>query len=150
MREKGNYNLYPLLVDFDFTLKPLIRKLNFNPGQLIQFQIEPYIAYVSSPDSNAEAGVSFFIKMGILPQTSKFQPYLKAGAGMVYITQHTREQSTQFNFIDSGGIGVHYFLTKNTNLTLEGRYRHLSNAGIKHPNSGINTVFVVAGISYQF
>lgn len=150
LRVKDNYNLYPFLVDFDFNLKPLTRKLNFNPKQLLQFQIEPFISFVSSPDANVEAGTSFFLKMGILPHTSKFQPYIKAGLGMVYMTQHTREQSTQFNFIEQGGLGMHYFFRKNTAFTLEGRFRHLSNASIKHPNSGINTYFVVAGISYQF
>jgi len=150
LRTKDNYNLYPFLVDFDFNLKPLIRKLNFNPKQLLQFQIEPFISFVSSPEANIETGTSFFLKMGILPETAKFQPYIKAGLGMVYMTQHTREQSTQFNFIEQGGLGLHYFFRKNTAFTLEGRFRHLSNASIKHPNTGINTYFVVAGLSYRF
>jgi hypothetical protein len=147
---KKNYHLTPLMVNFDFNLKPLIQKLNFKPRQLFQFQIEPFISFVSSPDNNIETGTSFAFKLGILPQTSKFQPYIKAGLGMVYMTQHTREQSTQFNFIEQGGLGMHYFFRKNTAFTLEGRFRHLSNAGIDHPNHGINTYFAVAGITYQF
>lgn len=150
LRTKDNYNLYPLLVALDFNLKPLIRKLNFNPRQLLQFQIEPFISFVSSPEANVETGTSFFLKMGILPESAKFQPYVKLGLGMVYMTQHTREQSTQFNFIEQGGLGLHYFFRKNTAFTLEGRFRHLSNASIKHPNTGINTYFVVAGLSYRF
>lgn len=150
LRTKDNYNLYPFLVDFDFDLKPLTRKLNFNPRQLLQFQIEPFISFVSSPEANIETGTSFFLKMGILPETAKFQPYIKLGLGMVYMTQHAREQSTQFNFIEQGGLGLHYFFRKNTAFTLEGRFRHLSNASIKHPNTGINTYFVVAGLSYRF
>lgn len=150
LRAKQSYHLTPFLVDFDFNLKPLAQKLNFNPSQLLQFQIEPFISLVSSPDANIETGTSFLLKMGILPHTRKFQPYIKAGLGMVYMTQHTREQSTQFNFIEQGGLGFHYFFQKNTAFTLEGRFRHLSNSGIKHPNSGINTYFVVAGVYYQF
>jgi predicted porin len=69
---------------------------------------------------------------------------------MVYMTNHTPEQSTQFNFISSGGFGAHYFFTKNTALTLEGRIRHLSNAGIKQPNHGINTYLALAGIAYKY
>ncbi len=150
LRWKRNYHLTPFMVDFDFNLKPLTQKLNFNPGQLLQFQIEPFISFVSSPDNNVETGTSFLLKVGLLPQTSKFQPFILAGPGMVYMTQHTREQSTQFNFIEQAGIGIHYFFRKNIALTLEGRFRHLSNSGIKHPNTGINTQFVIAGISYQF
>lgn len=150
LRVKQNYNLYPLIADFDFNLKPLIKKLNINPAQLLQFQIEPFISPVSSPNSNIEIGTSFFFKMGLLPQSSKFQPYAKIGAGMVYMSQHTREQGTQFNFIDQAALGMHYFFRKNTAFTLEGRFRHLSNAGIGGPNSGVNTYFVLTGISCQF
>ena len=150
LRGKKDYRLTPFMVDFDFNLKPLTQKLNFNPSQLLQFQIEPFISFVSQPDNNVEIGTSFLLKMGLLPQTSKFQPFILAGQGMVYMTQHTREQSTQFNFTEQAGIGMHYFFRKNIAFTLEGRFRHLSNSGIKHPNTGINTQFVIAGISYQF
>lgn len=150
LRVKQNYNLYPLIADFDFDLKSLAKKFNLQPPQLLQFQIEPFISFISSPDSNIDVGTSFFFKMGFLPQTSKFQPYGKIGTGIVYMSQHTKEQATQFNFIDQAALGMHYFFRKNTAFTLEGRLRHLSNLGISHPNSGINTYFVVAGISYQF
>jgi len=150
LREKKDYHLTPLMVDFDLDLKPLTQKINFNPRQLLQFQIEPFISFVAEPDTNVEIGTSFLFKIGILPQTSKFQPFILAGPGMVYMTQHTREQSTQFNFIEQAGMGMHYFFRKNIAFTLEGRFRHLSNSGIKHPNSGINTQFIFAGISYQF
>jgi len=150
LREKGNYHLTPFLVDFDLDLKPLTQKLNFNPRQLLQFQIEPFISFVSEPDTNAEIGTSFLLKIGILPQTWKLQPFILAGPGIVYITQKTREQSTQFNFIEQVGGGVHYFFKKNIAFTVERRWRHLSNASIRNPNKGITTNFVFTGISYKF
>lgn len=147
---KPDYNLIPFLIGFDFDLKPLTQKINFNPPQLLQFQIEPFISYVSHPISNIETGTSFLLKLGILPETSRFQPYIKAGPGIVYMSLHTRGQSTQFNFTEQGCVGMHYFFSKNTALTLEGRFRHLSNAGIKEPNHGINTYCATAGIYYKF
>lgn len=150
LRVKGSYRAIPLMVDFDLNLKPLTQKINFNPPALLQFQIEPFISSIYEPAANVEMGVSFFLKIGLLPQTSKFQPYLKAGAGMEYMSLHTKEQGTQFNFIEPGGIGMHYFFRKNLGLTLEGRYRHLSNADIDDRNSGINTYFILTGITYQF
>lgn len=150
LKGQQRYNLIPLIVDFDLNLKPLTQKINFNPPQLLQFQIEPFISPIAEPRANVETGVAFAFKAGILPQTSKLQPYLKIAAGMVYLSLHTQEQGTQFNFIEYGGLGVHYFFRKNLGLTLEGRFRHLSNAGIDSPNSGINTCFAVAGLTYQF
>lgn len=150
LKEKKDYNLYPLVVDLDFNLKKLTQKIGFNPPMLLQFQIEPYIAGVSSPNSNIEVGNAFALKVGFLPDTFAVQPYIKAAAGTLYMSQHTIEQSTQFNFYEYGGLGLHWFFRKNTALTVEGRFRHLSNAGIDHPNSGINTYFGLVGLSYQF
>jgi hypothetical protein len=144
------YQLIPFLVDFDFNLKNLTRKINFQPQPLLQFQVEPFISYVFSPDDNIETGLSFFFKLGLLPETSRFQPYLKAGPGLLYMSQHTREQSTQFNFTETAGVGMHFFYTKNSAFSLEGRFRHLSNADIKKPNHGINTYSLLLGISYRF
>ncbi|MDP2937746.1 MAG: hypothetical protein Q8N72_00650, partial [Candidatus Omnitrophota bacterium] len=86
LRGKKDYRLTPFMVDFDFNLKLFTQKLNFNPSQLLQFQIEPFISFVSQPKNNVEMGTSFLLKMGILPQTSKLQPFILAGLGTVYMT----------------------------------------------------------------
>jgi len=147
---KPDYNMYPIVVDFDFNLKDLTKKIGINPPSLIEFQLEPYIAPVSSPSANVEVGNSFMLKVGLLPETSKFQPFIKGGVGMVYMSTGTQEQGSKFNFIESGAVGAHFFFTKNTSLVTEFRYRHLSNCGIEEPNSGINTYQALAGVSYKF
>lgn len=147
---KRDYDLYPIYIDFDFNFKNIIKKIGLNPPVAVLFQLEPYIAAVSSPNSNVEIGNSFMFKVGLVPEAWKFQPYVKAGAGMVWMSQHTREQSTQFNFIETGVVGAQYSLKNNISLLLEARMRHLSNAGIKQPNHGINSYFAVAGLSYKY
>lgn len=147
---KRNYNAIPFMLDLDFDLKPLLNKINIKPRFLVQGVIEPYASFITSPESNVEIGNAFLIKIGFLPETSKIQPYFKGGAGMTYISLHTHEQGTQFNFIEYGGLGAHYYFTKDTAFTLEGRFRHLSNAGIGSPNTGINSYFVVSGITKKF
>jgi hypothetical protein len=150
LRHGGDYTLVPIIVDFDFNLKPLTEKIDFNPPVLFQFQLEPSISPVTESDANVEIGTGFILKIGLLPETSKFQPYIKGGPGIAYTTQHTREQGTQFNFFQYAGMGMHYFFTKDMAFTVEGRYRHLSNCGIRQPNHGINSFFALLGIAYQF
>jgi len=145
-----DYELYPIALAFDLDLKPLVKKININYPGLIEFQIEPFIAPIASPDANVEVGNAFMLKIGVLPETSRFQPYIKAGAGMLYMTQHTLEQSTQFNFLEQGAVGAHFYINKNWAITGDVRYRHVSNAGIDKPNSGINTLFYLLGATYQF
>ena len=147
---QNGYRFIPFLADFGFNLKGFLNKFSLSPKSLIQFQIEPFIGPIYSPHDNLEMGNTFWLKFGLLPDTSKFQPYVKAGAGFDYMTMHSHEQSTQFNFIEQGAIGMHYFFSKNNAFTLEGRMRHLSNASIDEPNHGINTYYVVTGITHRF
>jgi hypothetical protein len=148
--KKKDYQVIPLVVDFDFNLKPLTKRFGLNPFSLIQFQLEPFLSLVTQPKINTEVGTSFLLKLGLLPEGSKFQPYVKAGTGIIWLSQHTLEQSTQFNFLVQGGAGLHYFFKQATAFTLEYRFRHLSNASIKQPNSGIDNHFCLLGITRLF
>jgi len=148
IRSQGDYQTVPLMADFDFDMKTWFKDINY-PG-LLQFQIEPCISTVVSPDPNIEAGNAFAVKFGFLPETSKFQPYMKIAGGFLYMSQHTREQSTQFNFFEYGSMGAHYFFNDKTGITIEGRFRHLSNAGIREPNHGINSVVALIGLIRLF
>lgn len=143
-------HIIPIYVDFDFDLKPFTKKIGINPPGLLQFALEPFVSYVYGPKSDSEAGVNFVFKVGILPETSKFQPYLKASVGHIYMSQNTNEQATHYNYNEYGAGGFHYFFKKNTAFTLEYRIRHVSNGGRKSPNRGINTSFTILGISYLF
>jgi len=147
---QGNYIVVPLNVAFDFDVKVLTKKINFNPRQLLQFQIEPFAGVITNPKSNFETGTNFWLKIGLFPEIWKFQPYVKAGVGIDYMTLHTHEQSTQFNFTEQTALGIHYFFTNNTAFTLEGRWRHLSNSAMREPNHGINSYSINTGIAYKF
>jgi lipid A 3-O-deacylase len=77
-------------------------------------------------------------------------PFVNLGAGFSYSDIRGRDLSTEFNFNLQLGAGAHYFLRKNTALTLQYRWFHLSNAGIKLPNNGTNTQMFFAGLSWFF
>jgi len=147
---QGNYLLYPLIFDVNFDLKQPLEKVGVRPPGLFQFGIEPFVSYVSEPRSDVETGAGFMLKFGILPETSRFQPFGRIGLGVLYMSLDTREQSTKFNFYEQGGVGAHYFLNNNFGLTMECRIRHLSNAGIRQPNHGINNLSYLLGVIYQY
>lgn len=146
---KGKYEHTPFLVNFNYNFKSSTKKKNLPPG-IFQFVLEPFVSYVLEPDPNMEVGTNFLFKVNILPKNEKFQPYAKAGTGIIYISQRTREQATQYNFNEIAGFGMSYFFNKDRAFTLEYRYRHISNAGLKDPNRGIDSTFVLCGISYKF
>jgi hypothetical protein len=147
---KGKYRVVPFLFDFNFDLTPYLAEHSINPPGLFAFVVEPFFSYVFAPDRNVEIGNNFAFKIGFLPETSRLQPYFKGGAGPMFMSQHTLEQGTQFNFNDFAGLGLHYFFNKTVAFTLECSFRHISNADIKRPNRGIESQFGLLGISFIF
>lgn len=147
--EKPDYELIPTIFRLGFDLNPFINKFGWNTKGLLEFQLEPFINTVINPNSNVEVGSNFLLKYAF-PLTKKIYPYVEGGLGMLYMSQHTREQATQYNFLPQGGAGIMYFLKDNLALSAGYRYRHLSNNSFEHPNSGINVDMYLAGLSIVY
>lgn len=150
LREQKPYQVAPFIVDLDFDFKPITKKIGFNPPSLVQFQLEPFVNWIYGPHANVETGVGLMFKFGLVPDTWKFQPYIKGGSAPSYSSLNYYEVADGFNFLSSACAGFHYSLTKKTALTAEYRYRHLSNAGRASPNRGVNSQLMLAGIAYSF
>jgi lipid A 3-O-deacylase len=148
-KKASEYEVIPLLPQFGFDINPLAKKLHIEPKGTFEGMIEPLMNVVTHPDANAEVGCSFFLKYS-QKITSRIAPYIEGGLGMIYTTQHTHEQGTQFNFLTQAGAGIHFFLTNQVALTAGYRFRHLSNAGIDDDNEGIDHHFGLVGVSYFF
>lgn len=77
-------------------------------------------------------------------------PYAELAVGVHYISQHDiyrgRDMSTHFQFGDHVGAGLSFGEHHAWDLGV--RFQHLSNAGIKNPNPGINFYQIRAG--YHF
>ncbi|MCM8786550.1 MAG: acyloxyacyl hydrolase [Candidatus Omnitrophica bacterium] len=145
----STYQGVPLFLDFDFDVRGFLEKIGLKTKGKIDFVLEPFANTILKPNDNIEAGCNFLLKY-VFPLSETFQPYIKAGEGISYMSQHTYEQSTQYNFLSQGALGFHFFIKDNIAITAEYRYRHLSNASIKHPNNGINTDFILGGITFFF
>jgi hypothetical protein len=149
-KTKQDYHFIPFYIDIDFDFKSLCPGLKQNYPGLLQFQIEPAFSYVTQPNKNMEAAAVFALKAGLFPETWRLQPYVKAAIGGIYMTQHSPIQSTQLNFCEYAGAGAHYFIGPANALSLELRYRHVSNAGLKKPNRGISGYITLIGLAHKF
>ncbi len=139
----------PLLVSFNFNGKSLFSCLKDKLRGDIVFSLEPFINTIYQPDANVEIGTNFLFKY-IFPSKGKIKPYVKGGLGIEYMTQHIREQSTQYNFLPQIGGGISFFLDKHTSLDFEYRFRHLSNASFKTPNGGVDANVFLWGFTHYF
>ena len=144
-----HYEAIPLFVGFDIDLSEasgLARRTGCAEMHLV---MEPYCIAITDPRDNVEFGVNASIRMEFLP-CDRLRPYVQAGFGVDYMTLHTREQSTQHNFASQVAVGARFRLRESLWFQAEYRLRHLSNAGIDHPNSGIDPNAYLCGLSVEF
>lgn len=57
---------------------------------------------------------------------------------------------SEFEFYEQVGIGLEWQSHSDFTVAAEARYMHISNAGIKGPNRGINGVLFFLGAKWQF
>jgi lipid A 3-O-deacylase PagL len=74
-------------------------------------------------------------------------PFLDGGEGIVLTTLDRLDIGGPFEFSSQAGGGLYYFFSPETAVAFDFRIRHISNAGIKDQNSGLNTYFFTVSLS---
>jgi len=115
--------------------------------------IEPWAAYVRDAHgkhqtSSFEIGVSpLFGRLTLGEQ--RLRPFVEGGEGILYTDLRKQGLGIRVQFSSQIGGGVEYTLDENHALTFAARIRHISNAGLAHPDPGINTVYGLIGITFR-
>ena len=117
-------------------------RLSFGAEVIAFHTAEPITAY----------GLGFTPKL-VYTSTAfgRLRPFFEAGGGPVWTDLGGRipEQPGQFNFLVWGGAGCSYQITPTWALAAGYRIMHISNAGTRAPNSGLNFGLPFIGLSYQ-
>jgi hypothetical protein len=82
----------------------------------------------------------------------RIRPYVEFAGGPFWTDLGGRipEESTQFNFVVTGGVGVSWFITPQTSFNAGYRFHHISNAGTHYPNLGLNASLPFGGFSFYY
>lgn len=103
---------------------------------------------------NVLAGGSLVFRYNFVQPRARLSPYLQIGAGGVYTDIPERESggliSLPVEFNLQAGIGTRLMLSDRWSIVVEGAYRHISNAEIKKPNFGIDSVGGNLGFGFFF
>jgi lipid A 3-O-deacylase len=81
---------------------------------------------------------------------TRWVPFVDAGVGISVTDIGSPDLGSIFEFNWQAGPGVNYFWRRNSALTLQYRFIHFSNAGIRQPNVGVNESMFYAGVSCFF
>ncbi len=94
-----------------------------------------------------EAGVNLVAEYRI-PAGQRHAVHLAVGAGPHYLASDFQQQASGFIFSDNFTAGWHFQSAPHRPaFDLKLRFRHISNAGLQEPNLGIDTWFLILGIS---
>ncbi len=101
------------------------------------------------PGQGHSTGLVILLRYNFL-SLDNFVPYAEVGVGAGYLESNLSRQADGAVFYPQGAVGVNYFISENWALSLSYRYHHISNRGIKQPNTGINTNVSLIGAEYHF
>lgn len=102
-----------------------------------------------SPRSDWFVGLTPHLRYDFATGT-RWVPYIDVGAGVTATSIRRPDLGGAFEFNLQTAVGVQRFLTDNLALTVQAGYLHMSSAGIYEPNTGVNCVTGMAGVSLFF
>lgn len=114
-------------------------------GVYVEPQINPVL---TNRPVDVEFGINAGFRYYFLASESSIL-YGMIGSGPHFITAEVNRQAKGFIFSDNAAIGLYQYIDSKNNLFLnfQYRFRHISNAGLKNPNGGINNSNFLIGIS---
>lgn len=81
---------------------------------------------------------------------TRWAPFFDAGFGATATDIGHPDLDGTFQFNIQAGPGIRWLVSKNTALTLQYRFIHLSDDGMTKPNRGVNTSVIYVGASWFF
>lgn len=143
----NNFQLHPLLAS---AVIPITGEVG--PSWLrgrAEWNPELFLALFTHPYNRPLAGITPIQLRYTLAAKGRVSPYLLLGSGVLYANVNRRETRNGLNFNLNIGVGGIVRLSGNADLILEYRHIHISNAGIREDNTGLNTHTFLAGISIK-
>lgn len=98
------------------------------------------------PKDGFGGGITAIFRYNFLPE-GRLIPFVETGPGILITDFDLENHVDGLNFVWQFGLGFHLFLSERTALTAEGRFHHISNAGINDENRGLNSVMVLIGVT---
>lgn len=115
-----------------------------------QFNITRY--KVTNNSLKQESGYEFGLNIGIAARNAfwgdKVAAYLLIGSGPHFVSGAPERQVAGFIFSDNIATGLDVKLSDRLRLDIAAGFRHISNAGLKRPNGGVNNIFLYSGLIF--
>ncbi|MFP6663242.1 MAG: acyloxyacyl hydrolase [Deltaproteobacteria bacterium] len=146
--ERSDVQIMPFMVHAGLRFPDLVdeplRRVNLH----LQWIVEGWVAPLFGPETTFEIGVNPIAFRLAWDRGQPIVPFASAGIGLLYTGLRDIGLGEGFQFDETVGFGVEYFVEENLSLSLAYRYRHMSNAGIYDDNAGLDTHYALIGLSW--
>ncbi len=118
-----------------------------------QVSVGAEVVYIQFQEPVLTHGVGFTPKIKYtFVADNRIRPYVEFAGGPFWTDLGGKipEESSEFNFILTAGIGCSFFVTPQASINIGYRFHHISNAGTSYPNLGINSSLPFGGFSFFF
>lgn len=118
-----------------------------------QISLGSEVVYIQFREPFLTHGIGFTPKIKYtFVAHDRIRPYAEFAGGPFWtdLAGKIPEESARFNFILTAGFGCSFFITPQTSFNLGYRFHHISNAGTRYPNLGLNSSMPFGGFSFYF
>jgi len=144
--DRGNVQIVPLYARFAWLFPDVIDEPLARNNLNLKWFLEPWIAGVTNHQNAIEVGITPIGLKLDYDAGQQVVPFVIAGTGAMYTGLQGLQLGGPFEFASFGGAGIELFLTDTLAMSFQWRWRHISNAGLKDPNRGLDTQFVLIGL----
>lgn len=144
--DRGNVQIVPLYARFAWLFPEVIDEPLARNDLNLKWFLEPWIAGVTNHQDAIEVGITPIGLKLDYDAGQQVVPFVIAGTGAMYTGLQGLDLGGPFEFASFGGAGIELFLTDTLAMSFQWRWRHISNAGLKDPNRGLDTQFVLIGL----
>lgn len=114
----------------------------------LQLTLEGALLTNRRPDTGYAAGGTALLHYEFLRRGS-LVPYVEFGVGFVFVNFDLDRQHDGFNFTPQAGVGIELPVTEETSVTAGWRFHHISNAGLRRPNTGLDDSLFLIGFRHS-
>ena len=114
----------------------------------LEFAVEGALLRQHEPHTGYAAGATALLRYDFL-RDGLLIPFVEVGVGFVFMDFDLDRQHDGFNFTPQLGIGLKYPISRRTAITGQWRFHHISNAGLRDPNTGLDGSLFLLGMTYQ-
>jgi hypothetical protein len=112
----------------------------------LRFKVEANLGGSVKPERDFMASAGILALYFVEPLAGAgFKPYVEAGIGAIYTQHRVDDQGLHFNFNPQIGFGTEYAAADGATYYASLRWHHLSNGGLDHQNSGVDSIVLVIG-----